>query len=412
MVLDAITARISNELKSAACYTATPGAGCTRLPFTKEAREVVEYLKRIMQDAGLIVWEDAAGNVFGKLEGSCSNLPCFMMGSHYDSVIHGGNYDGIAGIICAIEVARLLKEQQIERKRDFIVAGFCDEEGMRFGTGYFGSGAILGERDVSYCSNYCDASGMTIYDAMKAYGLNPEKIKDAGWPKNSIGKFLEVHIEQGPVLDSENVQFGLVNSIVGIKRYQVLIHGRADHAGTTPMSMRVDAVDAAAKVIAQISGWAREEQDGTVATVGIICTKPGGVNIIAESCEFSVDIRSVKEEHLKSIEMRLKETLEKEVDEIGGTFEIKETLSIAPISLSAEILGDLEKSCRRNGYSFRYLASGAGHDALKLGQSLPTAMLFVPSLSGRSHCPEEYTEMECFSRAVMVVADYIRNTEC
>lgn len=411
MALDVIAARISRELESAACYTATPEAGCTRLPFTGEARAVVDYLKRLMEEAGLTVWEDGAGNVFGKLSGSCPELPCIMMGSHYDSVIHGGNYDGIAGIICAVEAARLLQVQSAERKQDFVVAGFCDEEGMRFGTGYFGSGAILGERDVSYCSRYRDASGITIYEAMKAYGLNPERIADAAWPKGSIGKFLEIHIEQGPVLDFEKTQLGLVDCIVGIKRYLVSVHGRADHAGTTPMSMRIDAVEAAAKVIAQISEWAREEQDGTVATVGTIHTKPGGINIIAESCEFSVDIRSTQKEHLQSIEVHLKGALEKEVSEIGGTYEIRETLNIDPVFLSEEILEGLEESCKNCGYSFRHLASGAGHDALKLGQVLPAAMLFVPSRGGRSHCPEEYTETEDLARAVMVILDYICRIE-
>lgn len=411
MALDVIAARISSELKSASCYTATPEAGCTRLPFTKEARAVVDYLKQLMEEVGLTVWEDAAGNVFGRLSGSRPELPCIMMGSHYDSVVHGGNYDGIAGIICAVEVARLMQEYNIARKHDFVVAGFCDEEGMRFGTGYFGSGAILGERNASYCRYYRDASGITIYEAMKSYGLNPDQVADAAWPKGTIGKFLEIHIEQGPVLDSEKTQLGLVNCIVGIRRYIVSVHGRADHAGTTPMSMRIDAVEAAAKVIAQISEWAREERDGTVATVGTIHTKPGGINIIAESCEFSVDIRSTGKKHLESIEMHLKHALEKEVSEIKGTYEIRETLNIDPVYLSEKILEGLEESCKNNGYSFRYLASGAGHDALKLGQVLPTAMLFVPSAAGRSHCPEEYTEAECFARAVMVVLDYIRGTE-
>ena len=147
MVIEEITGRIARDLEHLKQFTATPGNGCTRLPFTKEARKAVEYLKELMTESGLDVREDAAGNVIGVLKGEDSELPCVMMGSHYDSVYNGGDYDGIAGVICAIEVARLLLEEGIRPKRDFVVVGFCDEEGTRFGTGYFGSGAILGHRD-------------------------------------------------------------------------------------------------------------------------------------------------------------------------------------------------------------------------------------------------------------------------
>ena len=270
MQLDMIKGRIAGNLDYLKQFTATPGNGCTRLPFTKEARDAVEYLKTIMAEAGLEVWEDVAGNVFGLMKGEDETLPCVMMGSHYDSVKNGGDYDGIAGVICAIEVVRQLKEKGVAPKRNFVVVGFCDEEGMRFGTGYFGSGAMLGKRDVEYCKKFKDTDGISIYDAMVGYGLDPEVIGEAKWAEGSIGSFLEAHIEQGPVLDAENIELGLVDCIVGIQRYMVTVHGRADHAGTTPMDMRLDAVDAATKVISKIPDWAREKGAGTVATTGYI----------------------------------------------------------------------------------------------------------------------------------------------
>ena len=228
MGIEEVTGRIAANLEHLKQYTATPGEGCTRLPFTKEAREAAEYLKGLMEEAGLEVREDAAGNVIGIMKGEDPSLPCVMMGSHYDSVVNGGDYDGIAGVICAVEVARQLKEKGITPKRNFAVVGFCDEEGMRFGTGYFGSGAMLGHRDVEYCKKFKDTDGISIYDAMKGYGLDPEKIGDAKWPDGSIGYFLEAHIEQGPVLDAENIELGLVDCIVGIQRYMVTVHGRSD----------------------------------------------------------------------------------------------------------------------------------------------------------------------------------------
>lgn len=199
VAIEEVTGRIAENLECLKRFTATPGDGCTRLPFTKEARDAVNYLREVMTEAGLEVHEDEAGNVIGILKGENPDLPCVMMGSHYDSVVNGGDFDGIAGVVCAIEAARQLKDEGFTPKRNFAIVGFCDEEGMRFGTGYFGSGAMLGHRDVEYCKHYKDTDGISIYDAMKGYGLDPEKIEDAKWPEGSIGKFLELHIEQGPV---------------------------------------------------------------------------------------------------------------------------------------------------------------------------------------------------------------------
>lgn len=355
MAIETITGRIAKDLESLKQFTATPGDGCTRLPFTPEARGAVNYLKEIMEEAGLEVREDAAGNVIGVMKGTDPDAPCVMMGSHFDSVVNGGDFDGIAGAVCAIEVARQLKEEGVTPKRDFVAVGFCDEEGMRFGTGYFGSGAMLGNRDVEYCKNFADKDGVTIYDAMKEYGLDPEKIEDAKWDVSKIGKFLELHIEQGPVLDAENIELGLVDCIVGIQRYMVTVHGRADHAGTTPMDMRMDAVDAATKVISKIPDWAREKADGTVATTGFIRTTPGGMNIVAEKVEFTVDIRSKNNDNINDIANRIRAALDREVKEMGGSYEIDTKLVITPVWLSEEMLNTMEESCKARGYSYKKL---------------------------------------------------------
>ena len=405
MGIEEVTGRIARDLEHLKQFTATPGNGCTRLPFTKEAREAVNYLKELMTEAGLEVTEDAAGNVIGTLKGEDPDAPCVMMGSHYDSVVNGGDYDGIAGVICAIEVARLLKEEGITPKRNFVAVGFCDEEGMRFGTGYFGSGAMLGHRDVEYTKNFADTDGITIYEAMKGYGLDPEKIGEAAWKEGSIGHFLEAHIEQGPVLDAENIEIGLVDCIVGIQRYMVTVHGRSDHAGTTPMDMRMDAVDAATKVISKIADWAREKADGTVSTVGYINTVPGGMNIVAEECQFTVDIRSKNNDNINDIANRIRAALDREVKAMGGSYDIETKLVITPVDLSKDMLGIMEESCKEHGYSYKYLPSGAGHDALEIGQVLPTVMLFVPSKEGRSHCPVEFTKYSDFAKASTIMTE-------
>lgn len=407
MAIEQMTGRIARDLEYLKRFTSTPGKGCTRLPFTKEAREAVDFLKNLMEEAGLEVKEDTAGNIFGTLKGKDSTLPCVMMGSHYDSVYNGGDYDGIAGIICGIEVARQLQEQGIKPQRDFVVAGFCDEEGMRFGNGYFGSGAMLGHRDLSYCKQFKDKDDISIYEAMKSYGLIPERIEEAQWEEGSIGKFVELHIEQGPVLDAENVEIGLVDHIVGIQRYMITVEGRSDHAGTTPMDMRKDAVEAATKVISKIPDWAREKADGTVATVGLINTIPGGVNIVAEKVEFTVDIRSKNNDNIEDIANRIRHALERETAEINGSFDMQTKLVITPVELDQELLGIMEKNCKELQYSYKYLPSGAGHDSLEIGQVLPTAMIFVPSKDGRSHCMEEFTKYSDLAKATQVMVGLI-----
>ena len=409
MGIEDVTGRIARDLEHLKQYTATPGNGCTRLPFTKEARDAVNYLKELMTEAGLEVTEDAAGNVIGTLKGEDPDDPCVMMGSHYDSVVNGGDYDGIAGVICAIEVARILKEEGFVPKRNFVVVGFCDEEGMRFGTGYFGSGAMLGHRDVEYTKKFADTDGVTIYDAMKGYGLDPEKIGEAAWKEGSIGQFLEAHIEQGPVLDAEGTELGLVEGIVGIQRYMVTVHGRADHAGTTPMDMRMDAVDAATKVISKIADWAREKADGTVSTVGYINTVPGGMNIVAEKVEFTVDIRSMNNDNINDITNRIRKALDKEVAEYGGSYEMDNKLTITPVHLSSEMLDFMEEDCKERGYTYRRMPSGAGHDSLEIGQSIPTVMIFTPSKEGRSHCPVEFTKYSEFAKASVIMKDLAKH---
>lgn len=407
MEIEKATGRIAQNLEYLKKFTSTPGEGCTRLPFSKEAREAVQYLRELMTEIGLEVHEDAAGNVFGVLRGTDPSAPCVMSGSHYDSVVHGGDYDGIAGVVCSIEVARQLVESGKTHKRDFVVVGFNDEEGMRFGTGYFGSGAMLGHRDAEYTKMFRDASGVSIAEAMTEYGLDPEKVAEAAWEEGSIGRFVEAHIEQGPVLDQKGIEIGLVTGIVGIQRYMVTVHGRADHAGTTPMDMRLDAVDASAKVISKIADWAREKADGTVATVGFVNVTPGGMNIVAEKVEFTVDIRSMNHDNINDIARRIRAALERECKIMGGQFDIDTKLVIEPVALDEDMLDILEDACQERKYSYLRLPSGAGHDSLEIGQQLPTVMLFVSSKDGRSHAPVEFSKYSDLAKAASLMTDLI-----
>lgn len=408
MDLNLITQRVQSDLQYIKEFTATPGNGCTRMPFSQETRYTAEYLKKIMADAGLEVREDCVGNVFGVRPGKDRSLPCIMVGSHYDSVYNGGDYDGIAGVISAVELARLLRDESVQLPCDFVAAAFMDEEGCRFGTGYFGSKCMMGQMTVEECRHYKDKNDISVYDAMKEYGLVPEHLEQAAWPEGSIGHYIELHIEQGPVLDAEKTELGFVDCIVGIQRYIVTVCGRSDHAGTTPMNMRQDAVDIAAKVISRIGDMARAEGSGTVATVGYMKVTPSAMNVVAEKVDFSIDIRSAESSIIDKIASQIRRELEVETQKAGASFFIDTKLTIEPVCLHQGMLDIMEESCKKRGFSFRRMPSGAGHDALAIGQSIDTVMLFVPSKDGRSHCPAEYTPYEDFSKGISVLYDLIR----
>jgi len=407
MNMEQITSNLQKNLEALHQYTATPGSGTTRLPFTKEARDAVDHIKAMMVEAGLKTREDDAGNIFGVLEGSDPALPVLMTGSHFDTVVNGGNFDGLAGIMAGIETARLIRQSGTALKRSLVVAAFCDEEGMRFGTGYFGSKAILGQVSQEDLHRYKDKDDVSIYQAMKAYGKVPEELYKAAWDTKNIAAFIEAHIEQGPVLYQSGKELGLVECIVGIQRYMVTVRGRSDHAGTTPMDMRIDAVEAASKVISKVPDWAREKGDGTVATTGFVKVLPGGMNIIAEEVQFSVDVRSRNNANIEDIVAKIRAELDTVCARNGGSYAMDGKLTITPVNLNESMLVKLEHQCKNRGYSYRRMISGAGHDALAIGQVLNTVMVFVPSKDGRSHCPVEWTEYRDIAKAVTVIYDLI-----
>jgi allantoate deiminase len=398
--------RIKRNLEDLSRYTSTPEKGTTRLPFSPEARAAVIYLSKEMSAAGMRVREDAAGNIIGRIEGKMSDAPALLIASHYDSVTNGGDFDGIAGIIAGIELVRHFQEEGIELNHPVEVMGTNDEEGMRFGTGFFGINAMAGEIDAGNMRSMKDKDGVSIYDAMKEYGLDPEQIalasRDVG---KEIEAFIEIHVEQGPVLYNTGFEIGLVEGIVGLKRFMVTVNGQPDHAGTTPMDMRIDAMDCAAKVISKISDWAVEAGRNTVATVGSLEVFPNAINIVAEKVIFSVDLRSIDEASITQVCERIKDKLKKICSEKRASFFVEETLNVSPVHLDKTILTQFENSCRELGYSSLKMLSGAGHDALPMASKLSTAMLFVPSRKGRSHCQEEWSEYGDFVKAIEVLSD-------
>lgn len=400
-----IARQISNHLQSLRLFTATD-IGVTRLPFTEEAKDASQYLAAAMRKIGLLVRTDTSGAIIGRLEGQ--SPATIVIGSHYDSVKYGGAFDGIAGIVCGMEIAKLLIASKVPLSYSLEIVATNDEEGVRFGGGFFSSKAFLGLWELDELKNSKDCDGISIYEAMQSYGLVPEKILESKWDLEKIKCFFEIHCEQGPILEAGGKEIGIVSGIVGIRRYAITIHGRADHAGTTPMHMRIDALAMAAKVIAQVEQIAGKYENA-VATVGSCSVTPNAVNTIAERTVFSLDIRSIKEEDIQEIEQEIMLVLQAVTTEKKALYQVDKTLEVRPMPMDSSLQQQIEKSCQKLGYEFQYLNSGAGHDALQLGSAVSTALIFVPSQGGRSHCPEEFTAEQELAKAVLTVFDTIKN---
>ena len=251
-------ARIQRDIEELAKYNATPGQGLTRFSLTAEDRAARGYLRQQMQDCGLRVYEDAAGNLVGRREGELVDAPVVMIGSHFDSVKGGGNFDGPAGVSAALETARVLHERGTKTRYPIEVVAMIEEEGARFSASLYGSRSMAGQIDAVQLQERKDAAGISMYDALRDFGFNPDAIGMARRLPGSVKAFLELHIEQGPILEAEGLDVGIVQQIVGIHDMKVKLQGRQGHAGTIPMNLRADALVAAAKAVARIAELAVE----------------------------------------------------------------------------------------------------------------------------------------------------------
>ncbi|WHY58809.1 Zn-dependent hydrolase [Peribacillus simplex] len=391
--------RIEKQINDLNEFTSTPGKGTTRLTYSKEDLLTRNYIKNKMMDSGLTVKEDGLGNIFGKLEGTLKDAPSILIGSHFDSVPNGGAYDGPAGVIVALEVAALFAENQLTPKYPLEIVALIEEEGARFGGGLMGSRGIVGTLSEESFKNLRDKEGITTIEAMSKIGL------DSSLPKrrnpNSIKAFLELHIEQGPILEEKNIPIGVVEAIVGLTQFEVTIEGKAGHAGTTPMDRRTDALVAAAQIISQLPSFAIEEGEGTVITTGRLHVLPNGANVIPNKVEFSVDIRSSKEEHINNVIKRMKELIES-YHEQGIHTAAEQVLYMPPKVLSDEIKALLKDKSSDLEIPYCSVNSGAGHDAMVFSDVTDVGMLFVPSKAGLSHCPEEWSDARHLANGVQI----------
>ena len=378
------------------------GEGVTRLPFTEQAMKAADYLQKKMFEIGLDVVLDPSGAVRGTLKGNKRER--IIIASHYDTVINGGAYDGCLGIVSALALVKCLKQMNIIPEYTIEIIGTNDEEGVRFHTGYFTIKSMLGQIDTAYLKNHKDKDGISIYDAMKSCGMNPEIISHCNRDSESIKHFFEIHIEQGPILYNERKSIGIVDSIVGIRRYEIEVYGQADHAGTTPMDMRKDAVMEACRIITCMKEKCEKKKE-TVLTVGFVEVHPNAVNIIPEKVIFTLDMRSTKNINL----VRLEEYLDKLCLDSKLKVCYRNTLLQNPVFMDKKVAQQMEQEAQKKKYSYMHLYSGAGHDALEAARVWPTSMIFIPSINGRSHCSEEKSDIMEAVKAVNILESIILN---
>lgn len=404
------TTRIEEDLAQLAKFTSTE-EGVTRLPFTKESQQAITYIIKRMKRLGLMVHIDAIGNVFGRLVCKNHNSKTIIIGSHYDTVINGGKYDGTLGIIVGLEVVQGFIDSDYEPTHDLVVVAMNGEEGVRFSNGFFGSRAMLGQVTQKELCDFKDEQNISIKKAMEVAGYNPQKVEEASIDCNAISGYIEVHIEQGPVLDKSQIDIGIVEGIVGMRRYIFTVSGEANHAGTTPMEMRKDAVNGASQIIAIIRDAAMSQEEKTVATVGYMSVKPNAINIVPSEVTFSIDIRSLSVTCMDDVFHKIITKSIEVATELGITYTYKEKLFVKSVKLDQEIGSIFEKVCQEKKLSYMRLTSGAGHDALTFAPYVKTAMLFVPSIGGISHHPDEYTETDAIIKAIEVTQEAIKQLE-
>ena len=396
--------RIQKDIETLAQFSCVEGIGCTRFTYTKEFAQARDYIISEMKAAGLTVREDAVGTVIGRLEGKNPNAPILMTGSHFDTVKTGGRFDGPAGVTAALETARTLHDEGFVPECPIEFVALPEEEGARFGGGLMGSRAMCGKLTQAEVDTYKDWDGVTIAEAMKGYGLDPTKIAEAKRTPGEIGTFIELHIEQGPILENNRTDVGIVEAIVGLRCLNVTVTGRSDHAGTTPLNMRADTMLATAKAIVAATEKAKELNDGTVVTFGRVETIPGAFNIVAKETNFNIDCRSRGIESVNTVIDVIRTSLERSVAENPGlSFEMEEKTSALPVQMKAEVQELLEKHAAELNISTRKMLSGAGHDAMIMGALCDVAMVFVPSKDGRSHVPEEWTDYADLQKGVELV---------
>jgi allantoate deiminase len=380
-----------------------PDGGVTRVAWSPELFAAYTWIGDRLRKLGLEVEVDAAGNVLAKWSAG-SGSPV-LVGSHLDTVPSGGRFDGVLGVVSALHAVRRLKAEGFEPARPLWVVAFMDEEGTRFDAALFGSRAFTGE-DVTGLGERVDANGVSLREAMAAAGYDVARAGDADRVAD-VGAYLELHIEQGPVLEAAGIEIGVVTSIVGLRGYRVRLTGQANHAGTTPMALRRDALAGAARIALELREAARS-REAVTANVGKLTVAPGGANVVPGLADFTLDVRATTGAGLAELEQIVEETVARIAAEEGLAVDLQQTFALEPLELDPMLVDVVARAAATEGASSLRMPSGAGHDAMLIGRRAPAAMIFVPSRGGISHCPDEYSSPAHIDLGVGVLASALR----
>ncbi|MDU0070723.1 Zn-dependent hydrolase [Bacillus glycinifermentans] len=390
--------RLTNHLQELAVIGKTKDGGINRFSYTDEEKCANEQLEQYMKAAGLSVEYDAIGNLIGSTKRE-EGLPVILIGSHIDTVPNGEKYDGSLGVLTAIEVIHSLKENNIRLKHPLKVIAFKDEEGTRFGYGMIGSRAVAGtltEEDLKRK----DQKGISIEQAINQHGFNKDRLQSA--KLENVKCYMEVHIEQGKVLEHQNAAVGCVTGITGPVWLQFTLSGLAEHAGATPMDQRQDALVGASLIIAEAEKIAKE-YPSAVATVGQLSIKPNGVNVIPGEVTWTFDIRDIDEDIRDQVERRIKQFSEMIAAERRLGLEVLELQRVAPLRCDQNIQEVIKDCIRKINEPVISLPSGAGHDGMQFKDLFPVGMIFVRSKDGISHNPKEFSSEQDIEKAAKVL---------
>ena len=394
---------VAASLDALARIGAGDDGGVTRLAWSPELFAAYEWVAERMRTLGLEVEVDPAGNLLGRWNAG-DGAPV-LVGSHLDTVPSGGGFDGVLGVVAAVHAVQRLQDEGFQPERPLWIAAFMDEEGTRFGAALFGSRAFAGE-DVSAAASRVDGEGTTLREAMAVSGFDVDSAH-AAHRVGEIGAYLELHIEQGPVLEAADVDIGVVTSIVGLRGYRVRLRGQANHAGTTPMHLRRDALAGAARIALALRDHARAG-DAITANVGRIAVEPGGANVVPGLADFTIDVRATTPAGLADLERLVEGTVARVAADEQLEAEVEQTFALEPLELDPELVATIERAARDEGASSMRMPSGAGHDAMVVGRHVPAAMLFVPSRGGISHSPSEHTSPAQVELGMRVLAAALR----
>jgi allantoate deiminase len=385
--------RIARDIEIINAFTSTPGRGITRFTFSEPYMQARAYVTEELQKIGARVATTLGGNLCGRVAGSAPGLPSVMTGSHLDSVLHGGRFDGVAGVVVALEVARVMAEQKIPHRHPLDVVVFAEEEGSRFGSVMIGSRSWVGKLAREDLHRLRDKDGASYAEAMANAGLTPE---DTTLLKPGMAKaMIELHIEQSLMLESKDISIGVVEGINGIKQFVVTLTGISNHAGATPMGLRKDALQGAVRAIAAVEEVAVGEMGGNiVATVGMLVCEPGQANVIPGRVQFTIDIRDLDSERIDQAAERILSVVRTTCQARGLAFDIQSRSDTPPVRLSREVVRLIEATAHAQHIKTLRMASGALHDSSILPEVTEVGMIFVPSKGGRSHCPEEETDIK------------------